>query len=144
MELDNRVGRLAAGNKSTARYVAIALLAGVLAACTPANTETAEPSETTGEKSAERIAILITLDVSQEKGSMNPDPKDLSETRTAIVNRLKEIIPAAAQDSVRTFENLPAIAVSVDPALIATILEWPETKTIELDRTFDLKDSTFK
>ena len=137
MELDNRVRRSAAGSKSMTRYLAIAFFTGFLAACTPAENDA-------GEKTPEKLAILITLDIGQQSGSTELDLEALSKTRAEVVERLKEIIPLAAQDSIRTFENLPAIAVSVDPTEVATILVWPEIKSIERDRTFELKNATFK
>ena len=144
MELDNRVRRSATGSRSMTKYLAIAFFAGVLAACTPAENDAGTTPENAGEKTPEKLAILITLDVGQQPGSTELDLEALSKTRAEIVKRLKETIAPAAQDSIRTFENLPAIAVSVDPTEVATILGWLEIKTIERDRTFELKNATFK
>jgi hypothetical protein len=136
MEFHYRIGRLANDSRSLTKYLTIAFLAGFLAACTPA--------ENDSEKNLERLAILIMLDIGEQPGTNEVDQEALSKTRAEIVSRLKETVPAEAHGSIRTFDNLPAIAVKIDRAEIATILLWPEVKTIELDKTFDLKNTTFK
>lgn len=144
MEFHNRVGSLANESRSLTSYIAIAFLAGILVACTPAENAQEAAAENDSEENLERLAILITLDVGEQPGAAGVSQEALSKTRTEIVSRLKETVSAEAQDSIRTFDNLPAIAIKIDRSKVATILLWSEVKTIELDQTFDLKNSTFR
>ena len=144
MEFDNRVRRQANESRSLTRYIAIVFLAGILVACSPAENAQEATAENGSEKSLEGLAILITLDVGEQPSTKERNQEALSKTRAEVVSRLKETVSAEAQDSIRTFDNLPAIAIKVDRSKVATILLWPEVKTIELDQSFDFKNSTFK
>lgn len=147
MEFDNRItARLL--RSRCAHYLSVSATAitviGFLAACTPQATESSTTSDGMEEHGSKEIAIIITLDVSTEAGTDTPDPASLAATRHAVEERLKQLLSANSLKSLRTYENLPAIALTIDPSQIGTVLSWPEVKLIERDSTLELQNRTFR
>lgn len=88
----------------------------------------------------EPIPIIVNLAVDVAEGSL-PDSAVIAAARAPVMERLQETLSAEDFAAVRTFENLPAIALSAEPHVIALLLALPEVVSIEADREFSLTDT---
>ena len=64
-----------------------------------------------------------------------PEDAGIAASRAALMGRLKKMISPEQFAATRTFEMLPAIAMSAEPDLIAWLLTQAEVASIEPDRT---------
>ena len=140
-----RLGRFAA-RLFEGRYLslparAVLLAAGLLAtigglAC---GEGTAEVEGHDAER-PEPIPIIVNLAVDVAEGSL-ADSAVIAAVRAPVMERLQETLSPEDFAAVRTFENLPAIALSAEPHVIALLLALPEVVSIEADREFSLTDT---
>ena len=82
------------------------------------------------------LPIIVNLAVGQTAGgsAAQTDQDAIAAVRTAVMDRLREVLSAADLAAVRTFEHFPAIALSVSPDVLALLMEMPEVASIERDR----------
>ena len=88
----------------------------------------------------EPIPIIVNLAVEVGEGSLD-DSAAIAAVRAPVMERLRETLSPEDLAAVRTFENLPAIALSAEPQLIALLLALPQVASIEADREFELWDT---
>ncbi len=89
----------------------------------------------------EPIPIIVNLAVEVGDGSLDDSAK-IATVRALVMDRLREALSPEDLAAVRTFENLPAIALSAGPTLIAILLALPQVASIEADSEFELWDTT--
>ena len=80
------------------------------------------------------MPVIVYLAV--DRASVGAEVKTSAEikaVRTAVMERLREVLSDVEFTSVRTFENLPAIALSASPDVIALLLAMPEVDSIGRD-----------
>lgn len=146
MAADHRwLGRIAArlfeGRFLSLPARSVLLAAGLLAtigglAC---GEGTAEVEEHDAEQ-PEPIPVIVNLAVDMDEGSL-ADSAVIAAVRAPVMERLQETLSAEDLAAVRTFENLPAIALSAEPQVIALLLALPQVASIEADREFSLTDT---
>ena len=88
----------------------------------------------------EPIPVIVNLAVDVGEGSL-PDSAVIAAVRSPVMERLQETLSAEDFAAVRTFENLPAIALSAEPQVIALLLALPEVASIEADRDLSMTDT---
>ena len=88
----------------------------------------------------EPTSIIVNLAVEAGEGSP-PDSAVIAAARAPVMERLRETLSAEDFAAVRTFENLPAIALSAESHVIALLLTLPQVASIEADREFLLWDA---
>ncbi|MDD9985403.1 MAG: hypothetical protein OXQ31_03940 [Spirochaetaceae bacterium] len=88
----------------------------------------------------EPIPVIVNLAVDVGEGSLG-DSAVIAAVRAPVIERLQETLSAEDFAAVRTFENLPAIALSAEPKVIALLLALPQVASIEADREFLLWDT---
>ena len=133
--------RLFAGRLLSPRARAVLLAAGLLA--TIGGVACGEGTAEVGGHDAERpepIPVIVNLAVDVAEGSF-ADSAVIAAVRAPVMERLQETLSAEDFAAVRTFENLPAIALSAEPHVIALLLALPEVVSIEADREFSLADT---
>ena len=87
----------------------------------------------------EPIPVIVNLAVDVAEGSL-ADSAVIAAVRAPVMERLQETLSAEDFAAVRTFENLPAIALSAEPHVIALLLALPEVVSIEADRELSFTD----
>ena len=92
------------------------------------------------EKSMEPIPVIVNLAVDVAEGG-HVDSATMASVRTTVMERLQEALSPDDFAAVRTFANLPAVALSASPQIIALLLAMPEVSSIEADREFTLWDT---
>ena len=88
----------------------------------------------------EPIPVIVNLAVDVAEGSL-ADSAVIAAVRAPVMEWLRETLSAEDFAAVRTFENLPAIALSAEPHVIALLLALPEVVSIEADRELSLTDT---
>ncbi len=89
----------------------------------------------------EPIPIIVNLAVEVGEGSP-ADSAVIAAVRAPVMERLHEMLSAEDFAAVRTFENLPAIALSGELRVIALLLTLPQVASIEADREFSFTTDT--
>ena len=93
-----------------------------------ASDETPGPEEISGIGAPDAVPIVVVLATDQ-------DGTGFIDARERLMERLKDIMAPADFTAIRTFDMLPAIALSARPSLIAWLLVQAEVVSIEPDRT---------
>lgn len=140
-----RIGRFAA-RLFEGRFLSLparsVLLAAVLLAATGGLACGEGTAEVEGHDAERRepIPVIVNLAVDVGEGNL-ADSAVIAAVRAPVMERLQETLSPDDFAAVRTFENLPAIALSAEPQVIALLLALPQVASIEADREFLLWDA---
>lgn len=86
-------------------------------------------------RAADAIPILVTLTA---KGG-----ETLAATRERVLARLREAMPAGTLRAARTYQELPLIALSATPGILALLLTLPDVRSIEVDRSLNVSATVY-
>lgn len=79
------------------------------------------------------VIVYLAVDGASAGAEVRTSAAAIKAVRTAVMERLREVLSDVEFASVRSFENLPAIALSASPDVIALLLAMPEVDSIGRD-----------
>ena len=86
------------------------------------------------------LPIMVRLAVDGDTGTpAEPDWDAIRTARTAVLERLREVLSPTEYEAVRTFQSVPAIALSATPEVIAFLLTMAEVVSVERDHELQLQ-----